>query len=297
MRNDLKKIKILLIDDEKITRNEFVQIIQSSKFELDTASNSIEGSEKIITSHYDIVLLDIRMPDLNNRFSNTAGIELLEWIKRNKPQLPVIMLSVIEDLEIAVKLMKLGAKDYLIKDKFKTDEILLKIEESLNRNALDIISLIKNGESEKLEFKSTIRWNLITNRSGKEIEFSWLKTIVAFLNTKGGDLLIGVDDNGKIIGVEADNFPNNDSLLRHLNNLINNHIGFQFIKYINYGLINIKNKSILYIHCEKVNEPVFFLEEKTKEDFYIRVGPSNRRLSSRQMLHFLKQENRVTHKS
>ena len=71
-----------------------------------------------------------------------------------------------------------------------------------HRNAAE---LIKRGESKTLEFKSTLRWNLKENRQDdKFITHAVLKTVAAFLNTDGGDLLIGVADDGAIVGIEAD---------------------------------------------------------------------------------------------
>lgn len=125
------KDRILLIDDDKITRNEFVYIFQNSKYFLDTAKNSIEGQSEILETEFDLVLLDIRMPDLSNRFSETAGLELLDWIKREKPLLAVIMLSAINEVKIAVKAMKSSAKDYITKDNFKTEELFSMIDDIL----------------------------------------------------------------------------------------------------------------------------------------------------------------------
>jgi predicted HTH transcriptional regulator len=71
-----------------------------------------------------------------------------------------------------------------------------------HRNAEE---LIKRGESKSLEFKSTLRWSLKENRrDDKGVTHAALKTIAAFLNTEGGDLLIGVADDGSIVGIERD---------------------------------------------------------------------------------------------
>src|SRR3972149_581196 len=64
--------------------------------------------------------------------------------------------------------------------------------------------LIKQGESKTLEFKSTLRWNLQEDRQDdKAVTHAILKTIAAFLNTEGGDLLIGVADDGSVRGIEC----------------------------------------------------------------------------------------------
>ena len=85
--------------------------------------------------------------------------------------------------------------------------------------------MIAVGESDLLEFKSTVRTNLHTGKPGKEIELAWLKSVVAFCNTEGGTILIGVNDKGQILGLEADNFQNDDKCLLHIQNLIGEHVG------------------------------------------------------------------------
>jgi hypothetical protein len=56
--------------------------------------------------------------------------------------------------------------------------------------------LIRGGENDRVAFKSTMRWNLKTDKADKAVEKAWLETIVAFLNPDGGTLLVGVDDGG-----------------------------------------------------------------------------------------------------
>jgi Putative DNA-binding domain len=83
-----------------------------------------------------------------------------------------------------------------------------------HRNAEE---LIKRGESKTLEFKSTLRWNLKEDRKDDQgVTHAALKTIAAFLNTDGGDLLIGVADDGSIVGIERDKLENDDKFMRHL---------------------------------------------------------------------------------
>jgi len=148
-------------------------------------------------------------------------------------------------------------------------------------------AIISRGEGHELEFKSTLRMNLKTQKPGKEIELAWLKAVDAFINTDGGTLLIGVNDNGNIFGIEADEFENEDKFLLHFNNLFNQHIGLELTKFIRFELRNIENKKVLIVECEPSPEPVF-LKTGKQEDFYIRVGPSSRKLSTSQTLEYLK---------
>jgi len=71
-----------------------------------------------------------------------------------------------------------------------------------------LVTRIKHGETATLEFKSSLRHNLRANKPDRDTENSVLKTIVAFCNTKGGELLIGVADDKTVVGIEHDGFQN-----------------------------------------------------------------------------------------
>lgn len=147
--------------------------------------------------------------------------------------------------------------------------------------------LILAGESANLEFKSTLRWNLHANRADKAIEHSVLKTVVAFLNSEGGSLLIGVEDDGNVIGNEADNFPSDDSFLLHFGNLVNDKIGKQFSGQIQWDLRELQGAKILRVDCAPSSTAVF-LKVKDGEEFYIRSGPSSVQLSTSEVLEYSK---------
>jgi len=152
----------------------------------------------------------------------------------------------------------------------------------------ELQELIAAGESLALEFKSTLRTNLNTGKPGKEIELAWLKTVTAFMNSDGGIVLIGVQDNGDILGIEADGFENEDKCRLHFKNLINHHVGPEFSRFIHLKIREMQGKVILVIECERVRKPVFLLNGKN-EDFYVRSGPSSLKLSMSQMVKYLEE--------
>jgi len=147
--------------------------------------------------------------------------------------------------------------------------------------------LIKEGENAKLEFKSTLRWNLHADRADKAIEHSVLKTVVAYLNSEGGTLLIGVEDDGAILGTEIDQFENDDKYLLHFGNLVNDKIGKQFTDQIRWNLRDIQGKKILRVDCSPSSTAVF-LKAKKGEEFYIRSGPASVQLSTSEVLEYSK---------
>jgi hypothetical protein len=139
----------------------------------------------------------------------------------------------------------------------------------------EILNLIKQGEDSKTEFKSTVRMNLKSGKFGKEIEKAWLKNVVAFLNTDGGTILLGVADDGEIVGINEDKFKNKDGCMLHITNLIKAHIGIEFNSYINIECHSVKGKDVVVIEVKSSPEPAFLHMSDNDEEFYVRSGPSS----------------------
>jgi hypothetical protein len=137
-----------------------------------------------------------------------------------------------------------------------------------------ILDLIAAGEGRTIEFKSTMRLNLHTRKPGKEIELAWLKALVAFMNTDGGILLLGVSDEGAVTGLEADGFASEDKCRLHFKNLVNQHIGAEFSKYLQLHLVTVDGKQVGVAACRRASEPAYLKTPKS-EEFYIRSGPSS----------------------
>jgi hypothetical protein len=146
--------------------------------------------------------------------------------------------------------------------------------------------MIATGENEKVEFKSTLRWNLAADKADKAIENSALKTIVAFLNTEGGTLFVGIKDDGNILGIEKDQFLNDDKYLLHFASLLNDRIGKHYIEHIEWGLREVKGKKILRVTCKPSPSPAFL--KNNGEEFYVRNGPSSVQLSTSEVLEYSK---------
>lgn len=151
----------------------------------------------------------------------------------------------------------------------------------------EMIEKIKKGENEKTEFKSTLRVNLYTNEIDKKIEYSTLKTISAFLNSDGGTLLLGVSNKEEIIGIDHDRFENNDKFNLHLVNLIKQRIGKKYINLISIKEILINGKTIIEINCKKSDKPVFLINSKNEEEFYVRAGPSSIQIRGSELIEYI----------
>ncbi len=102
--------KILIIEDEAAIRRVLVKILseENDTYQVDEAEDGAAGLEKIKNNDYDLVLCDIKMPKLD-------GVEVLEEVKKIKPEIPMVMISGHGDMETAIHTMRLGAFDYISK--------------------------------------------------------------------------------------------------------------------------------------------------------------------------------------
>jgi len=102
--------KILIIEDEASIRRVLTKILseESDTYTVEDAEDGISGYEKIKNTDYDLVLCDIKMPKMD-------GVELLEAVKKIKPEIPIVMISGHGDMETAIQTMRLGAFDYISK--------------------------------------------------------------------------------------------------------------------------------------------------------------------------------------
>lgn len=144
-----------------------------------------------------------------------------------------------------------------------------------------MLQLIGGGENETCEFKSTLRTNLHTGAADRAIEHAALKTLAAFLNKRGGSLLIGVEDGGTVIGLAKDQFPNTDKLILHFKNLIQATMP-DALDLIRFTVVPAEGREVLLVECERGKRPIYLKNRDTKDDeFYVRRGPSTDRLGMR----------------
>lgn len=108
--------KILVIDDEQVVLDSVARVLPEDEFDVEITTSSRQGLELGISQDYDLVIADIRMPEI-------GGMRILRDIKRSKPQAVVVILTGYATVESAVQAMKLGAAHYLEKP-FTPDSLL-----------------------------------------------------------------------------------------------------------------------------------------------------------------------------
>jgi DNA-binding response OmpR family regulator len=114
---------IIVVDDDKSILRTFTRILQKNGYKIDTAETGKEAIEKADKKHYDLALVDIRLPDMD-------GTDLLAKIKKQMKNTIKIMITGFPSLESGVKALDEGADAYLVKP-VKPEELLMLIKEKL----------------------------------------------------------------------------------------------------------------------------------------------------------------------
>ncbi len=146
---------------------------------------------------------------------------------------------------------------------------------------LTLAEMIEKGESSVLEFKSSLRWDYREQQVNTGLQKVIAKTVAGFLNTEGGTLLIGVADNGSIVGIEPDlktlKQGSCDGFELTLRNTLDAALGAEFSPYIHTSFAEQDGHTVCIVHIERSSQPVY-LSDKNITEFYVRSGNATRPL-------------------
>jgi len=147
-------------------------------------------------------------------------------------------------------------------------------------------------ESATLEFKSSLQWDVIQQQKNKELRFSVLKTIVAFLNSDGGTLLLGVDDSGTPVGLEPDlkllSAHSVDAFQQTLTNLVLEHVGAEFAPLVKIRFEQVGGEHVCIIEVSPASGPAFLVRKHGQpREFFVRFGNTSRSLDTQDALSYI----------
>lgn len=220
--------------------------------------------------------------DLNKRKirAKAPSIYIQDFIDENEELSNSIKSHLIENIEE----FGIFSDDYSVFLEKRAKAIFTALQNRIelkNKNGIkdaELKELILIGENEKLEFKSTLRFDLRENKVNKKLEFVIAKTISAFLNSEGGILMIGVDDFGNILGLDKDietlQKKDIDGFELHIRQVIKKYLGSSFEKHLKITFPKIDDKEICNVKISKSGKPVFTTFEG-KDYFFVRIGNSS----------------------
>jgi len=151
-----------------------------------------------------------------------------------------------------------------------------------------IEELIGLGESAVLEFKSTLQWDKAQNQPNKALRKQVLKTLAAFMNTDGGTLVIGVEDDGNIYGLEQGlklMGGSRDRFEQTLVTLISDQLGAALAHYYRIRFEEVAGHLVCIVDVDPVRDSVFMPGERGRE-YYVRVGNTTRALDPEETLRY-----------
>ncbi len=173
--------KILIVDDEPAIRRSLRDILEFEKYEVDDAKDGFEALSKIKTANYDVVLCDIKMPQMD-------GMDVLERATLLNPETPVIMISGNADVDTAVEAVRRGAFDFISKPP-DINRLLITI-----RNALDRAQLVTETKVLKTKIKQIQTRDIV----GQSEAISKIKeTIERVAPTDARVMILGPNGTGK----------------------------------------------------------------------------------------------------
>jgi DNA-binding NtrC family response regulator len=185
----MERIKILVVDDEVQVREMLRKnLTQMGGFPVDVASNGVEALEKIEKDVFDLVLTDLRMPEMD-------GIELLKTIKANRPDILVIIMTAYGSIETAVDAIKRGADDYITKP-IDFNDLLLHISKAQKESLL-----LKENRLLRMEVRQKFEFSNIIGKSQKIREiFSLIEKVAPSSSTV---IIYGGSGTGKELVAKA----------------------------------------------------------------------------------------------
>lgn len=151
-------------------------------------------------------------------------------------------------------------------------------------------TLIANGENEFVEFKSSLRHDYRQVKTDKNLEHVVLKSIAGFFNANGGTLIIGVNDDGEILGLSNDYFSlkkkNKDGFQQRIILIVSNAFGKDICSKIHISFYQIEGKEICTLIIEPSTRPVYF-KEANRTIFFLRTGNVTNPLTTSETVEYL----------
>jgi hypothetical protein len=261
-------ILLLLINNKEIIKTEWIKIENFNEEEID------EFVKNIITAI--------------DEYANAGLSYINDKVENDKNEFtdPFVFVNILNEIVDKSKEKTTYCKTSSINKKIGVQQSEL----------FRIKGIIEGGENSNVEFKTSLRFCVHQKKADKKIEHASMKTIAAFLNSDGGTLLIGVDDNKNILGLFDDfttlkqSINNRDEFQKHFDNLVENYLGNSAFSFINLLFHNFDGNTICEIQVKpntKKQTMLRNMSENGKEEFYMRRSASTKSLSPTEMLEYI----------
>jgi len=153
-----------------------------------------------------------------------------------------------------------------------------------------VMQMIAQGESQTMEFKSSLRWDVKEQRISRDLAKAAAKEVAAFMNSAGGTLLVGVRDDGEVLGLAKDietlKGQNEDSLQRFFDDIVGAHCGKECYEYIaSTSFVHMYDKTVLVVKVRRSEAPIFFVDGD-KVDLLVRISSTTKSFNVREAIDY-----------
>ncbi|MBI4681038.1 MAG: putative DNA binding domain-containing protein [Nitrospirae bacterium] len=264
----------IIIHDKPGMLVEALQMISSQGINLRSIKTLPVRDDKYFSENFkDWFLLDIEASNTSTKYKHFIG-------NRNAKK------DIIPGLKLLGSYMAFKPEPPLLSEPAKRK----KTPPDNRQRMLALLEKTKEGESENVEFKSTLRFNLRTNSADKELPKAVVKTICAFMNADGGTIFIGIGDHKEPIGIDKDiqclSKKDEDGFISALYQYIVDIIGTEYCQLVHPYILDYQEKRICTVEVNSSNQPAWFNDGNT-QTFFLRVGNPSRPLTPKDALLYI----------
>jgi CheY-like chemotaxis protein len=290
---------ILIVDDLPDVRVTLSGLLSDEGYDVRSASSREEALRMIAADRFDVAILDVRLDETDE--DNQDGLLLMHDIKDETPETVIIILTGYANVKMVRDALQPNqegeAPAFGFLEKTEVDQLPHYVDRAMKHLALrpqtSLVDLIAQGESAQLEFKSSMRWDVRKGCVNTTLHKVTAKAIAGMMNGEGGILLIGVADDGTIVGIEKDlntlRKSDVDGFQLALTDIVKNHLGLEFVPYIRpqFGLV--QGKYVCVVSIQESPRPVFLNTANTNE-FWVRMGNSTHRMDVRAATRYIQEK-------
>lgn len=279
----MHKGRILVVDDLPDVRETLSGLLLDEGYNVCSAATRAEALQKLNTKYFHVAVVDVRLDEADE--DNQEGLLLMHEIKERYPSVAVIILTGYASVKMVRETLEPDREGvspaFGFLEKAEIEKLPEYVERVFERAVSGPISiadrLITEGENDRVEFKSSIRWDFDNNSASKHLRESIAAAIAGMLNSEGGTLLIGVADDGTVLGIEKDlqtlRKPDTDGFELALTDIVKNYLGIEHMACVQTRFEQVDEKQICIVSVEKGSAPVFLAAGGTHK-FYVRMGNS-----------------------
>lgn len=275
--------RVLVVDDLADLRATVSGLLQDEGYDVRVAADRLEAQRWLAAERFDAAVLDVRLNEADEK--NEDGLLLMRDIKAHAPSTAVIILTGYATVKIVREALERDLDGlppaFGFLEKTEMDQLVPLVDRAVDgakpSPVLSLADLVTQGESKYLEFKASLRWDYRTSMPNKALQEAVAIEIAGLLNSEGGTLLIGVADDGSVLGIEPDlstvRRRNLDGFQLALMDALKTYLGLEHLGCLRVRFEQVAEKQVCVVTAEKSPLPVFVSSGNTHK-FCVRMGNS-----------------------